>query len=347
MPLIVPRFRIEVTLVEVLRRVRHPNLVTLLETCPETRSIIYEYLINGSFEDQLSSRGKRPLLEWQTRTQIAADIYSALLFLHSNKPCITHGNLKPGKVLLDANFTREVGGFGTSSLMPQDENSAYNNLQNDAIKSMVFNAYLDPEYICSGKLTPVSDVYSFGVISLQLIIGRAALGIVRDLKCALEKDNLDVVVDSSAGNWPLDQAKHCCEERRSNQADLESEVWPVLELIMESCNDTEFSSGSKENCRAPSHFFCPIYQEVMKDPQIAADGYTYEADAIKGWFNSGHNTSPMTNLKLPNCDLIPNNSLCHAIQEWLLVQFLVYSIYDLHRLHKCILVYTAQDSQKP
>lgn len=54
----------------------------------------------------------------------------------------------------------------------------------------------------------------------------------------------------------------------------------------------------------------------MKDPLIAADGFTYEADAIRGWFQSGHNTSPMTNLKLEHCDLVPNYALLNAIQEW-------------------------------
>lgn len=57
-------------------------------------------------------------------------------------------------------------------------------------------------------------------------------------------------------------------------------------------------------------------QEVMKDPHIAGDGFTYEGDAIKGWLQSGHNTSPMTNLKLDDCNLLPNYALLYAIQEW-------------------------------
>lgn len=55
----------------------------------------------------------------------------------------------------------------------------------------------------------------------------------------------------------------------------------------------------------------------MKEPHIAADGFTYEGEAIKGWLNSGHNTSPMTNLKLEDCNLLPNYALQYAIQEWL------------------------------
>lgn len=64
----------------------------------------------------------------------------------------------------------------------------------------------------------------------------------------------------------------------------------------------------------------PSFQELMSDPHIAADGFTYEAEAIKGWIDSGHETSPMTNLQLPNCELIPNRTLRSAIQEWLQLQ---------------------------
>lgn len=57
-------------------------------------------------------------------------------------------------------------------------------------------------------------------------------------------------------------------------------------------------------------------QEVMCDPQIAADGFTYEAEAIRRWLDSGHDTSPMTNLKLKHCNLTPNRALHSAILEW-------------------------------
>lgn len=55
----------------------------------------------------------------------------------------------------------------------------------------------------------------------------------------------------------------------------------------------------------------------MKDPHIAADGFTYEAEAIEGWLDSGQVTSPVTNLKLAHRDLIPNRALRSAILEWL------------------------------
>ncbi|VAI82852.1 unnamed protein product [Triticum turgidum subsp. durum] len=78
------------------------------------------------------------------------------------------------------------------------------------------------------------------------------------------------------------------------------------------------SSGSvlDEN-RIPSYFICPISQDVMNDPHIAADGFTYERDFIRSWFSTGSDTSPMTNLPLEHDELIPNIALRSAIQEWL------------------------------
>lgn len=60
-----------------------------------------------------------------------------------------------------------------------------------------------------------------------------------------------------------------------------------------------------------------IFQEIMKDPQMASDGFTYEAEAIRRWLDDGNISSPMTNLALPNCDLIPNRSLRSSIQVYL------------------------------
>lgn len=38
-------------------------------------------------------------------------------------------------------------------------------------------------------------------------------------------------------------------------------------------------------------FSCPITRELMRDPVIAADGHTYDREAIEMWFRN-HDTSP-------------------------------------------------------
>jgi hypothetical protein len=55
----------------------------------------------------------------------------------------------------------------------------------------------------------------------------------------------------------------------------------------------------------------------MEDPHVAADGFTYEGEAISRWFERGHETSPMINKRLPHTSLVPNLALRSAIQEWL------------------------------
>ncbi|CAN1264687.1 U-box domain-containing protein 32 [Linum perenne] len=284
--------------VKILCKVRHPNLVTLIGTCLEGRSLVLEYARNGSLEDRLACKATALPLTWQTRLRIAAEICSALIFLHSNNPCIIHGNLKPSKVLLDTNLVSKLTDFGMHHLVPQGK---------------------------TGNRTPELDIYSLGIVLLFLLTARPVGGVVNDVKCALEKEKLETVLDHSAGDWPLDLIKpladlalRCCNCNKSNRPKI-STVLAQLQRISASATATNSASScldAKEPRRAPPHFVCPIFQEVMKDPQIAADGFTYEGDAIKGWIKSGHNTSPMTNLTMEHCNLLPNHALYQAIHEW-------------------------------
>lgn len=54
----------------------------------------------------------------------------------------------------------------------------------------------------------------------------------------------------------------------------------------------------------------------MENPHVAADGFSYELEAIEEWLRIGKDTSPMTNLNLKHKFLTPNNSLRLLIQDW-------------------------------
>jgi len=62
-------------------------------------------------------------------------------------------------------------------------------------------------------------------------------------------------------------------------------------------------------------FICPISQEIIEDPVVAADGFTYERNCIEYWFKHGKLTSPMTGARLFNHSLIPNIILRNIIRE--------------------------------
>ncbi|XP_077993545.1 WD repeat, SAM and U-box domain-containing protein 1-like isoform X2 [Glandiceps talaboti] len=65
----------------------------------------------------------------------------------------------------------------------------------------------------------------------------------------------------------------------------------------------------------PDEFLCPITREVMRDPVIASDGYTYERSSIEAWIINGKNTSPMTNNPLTGTSVTPNRMLKMLIER--------------------------------
>jgi hypothetical protein len=69
----------------------------------------------------------------------------------------------------------------------------------------------------------------------------------------------------------------------------------------------------------PHSFMCPITCDVLERPVVAADGHSYELEAITQWLES-HTTSPLTNAQLHNTVLVPNVALRNAIEEWRAVQ---------------------------
>ncbi|GIL50161.1 hypothetical protein Vafri_6293 [Volvox africanus] len=62
------------------------------------------------------------------------------------------------------------------------------------------------------------------------------------------------------------------------------------------------------------HLCCPITQEPLVDPVVAADGNTYERLAITAWLEQ-HDTSPLTNEVLAHKGLTPNNLLRKIAEE--------------------------------
>ena len=65
----------------------------------------------------------------------------------------------------------------------------------------------------------------------------------------------------------------------------------------------------------PKTFICPISDDIMENPAVAADGFSYERDEIAKWLIR-NNTSPLTNAILTHTNLTPNHVLRTQIIEW-------------------------------
>lgn len=72
----------------------------------------------------------------------------------------------------------------------------------------------------------------------------------------------------------------------------------------------------KKSFSVDKNFLCPITLAIMFNPVVAADGYTYEEEAIKQYLEKS-NASPMTDAPLISTMLTPNFTLRSMIREFL------------------------------
>ncbi|AQK55954.1 U-box domain-containing protein 52-like [Zea mays] len=250
--------------VEVLSCIRHPNMVLLLGACPEYGCLVYEYMANGSLDDCLFHRGGGgPVLPWQHRFRIAAEIATGLLFLHQAKPePLVHRDLKPGNILLDRNYVSKISDVGLARLVPASV--ADNVTQCHMTSAAGTFCYIDPEYQQTGMLGVKSDVYSLGVMLLQLVTARSPMGLTHHVGRALERGTFADLLDPAVHDWPMDEAHRfaevslrCCELRRKDRPDLATVVLPELNRLralgedsMDSCTTMSGRGGMHSSSSA-------------------------------------------------------------------------------------------------
>ncbi|KAL3024305.1 hypothetical protein AAZX31_04G113200 [Glycine max] len=305
---------------EILSRIRHPNLLLLLGACPDHGCLVYEYMENGNLEDRLLRKNNTSPIPWFERFRIALEVASSLAFLHSSKPePIIHRDLKPANILLDRNLVSKIGDIGLSTVLNSDNLS----IMSKDTAPVGTLCYIDPEYQRTGLISPKSDIYAFGMVILQLLTAKPAIALAHKVETAIDSGNLTDILDPEAGAWPYQETLDlallglsCAELRRRDRPDLQDHVLPTLERLKEVVDRAQCSASIVTiKSKPPNHFICPILQDVMDDPCVAADGYTYDRKAIEKWLEE-NDKSPMTNMALPHKHLIPNYTLLSAILEW-------------------------------
>ncbi|KAK6921434.1 Protein kinase domain [Dillenia turbinata] len=154
--------------IEVLGKLRHPNLVPLRAyfQAKEERLLVYDYFPNGSLFSLIhgsrTSGGGKPL-HWTSCLKIAEDVATGLLCIHQTAG-LAHGNLKSSNVLLGSDFESCLTDYGLSSFRDPES------IEEPSATSLFYRA---PE--CRGSQKPSTqqaDVYSFGVLLLELLTGK-------------------------------------------------------------------------------------------------------------------------------------------------------------------------------
>ncbi|XP_048131265.1 U-box domain-containing protein 35-like [Rhodamnia argentea] len=266
--------------VEVLSRIRHPNMVLLLGACPEHGCLVYEFMANGCLEDRLFRRHKSPVLSWQLRFRIAAEVATGLMFLHQTKPePLVHRDLKPANILLGYNYVSKISDVGLVRLVPPPV--AENMTQYRITSTAGTFCYIDPEYQQTGMLAVKSDVYSLGIVLLQLITAKPPMGITHNVSTSIENGNFSEMLDPDVPNWPVEEALciaqlalQCAELRRKDRPDLGKVVLPELNRLRDFA-DESILNGSLLGGAAtlsPRHSYISNAQEVMADPSLVHSG---------------------------------------------------------------------------
>ncbi|CAI9303258.1 unnamed protein product [Lactuca saligna] len=258
------------TEIELLSRVHHKNLVSLVGFCFDQgeQMLVYEYIVNGTVKDSLSGRsGMR--LDWTRRLRIALGAAKGLQYMHDlADPPIIHRDVKTNNILLDERLVAKVADFGLSKSLG-DANRTHVTTQ---VKGTM--GYMDPEYYMTQQLTEKSDVYSFGIVLLELITARNPIErgkhIVREVRQAMDKSkelyNLNEVLDPTIGLSSqlkgmerfVDLALSCVGEigsERPTMSDIVKEIEGIMELmgLNPHAESAANSAGYNDRSRGSEH----------------------------------------------------------------------------------------------
>ncbi|CDY15619.1 BnaA08g29030D [Brassica napus] len=176
------------TEVELLLRVHHVNLVSLIGYCDEGNdlALIYEYMGNGNLKEHLSGKRRGSVLNWSNRLKIAIESALGIEYLHIGcKPPMVHRDVKSTNILLGETFEAKLADFGLSRSFLVGSNTHVSTNVAGTI------GYLDPD-----------DVYSFGIVLLEIITGQPVIEqsrekpyIVEWAKSMIANGDIDSIMD--------------------------------------------------------------------------------------------------------------------------------------------------------
>ncbi|XP_057513201.1 probable LRR receptor-like serine/threonine-protein kinase At1g06840 [Actinidia eriantha] len=270
------------TEIELLSRLHHRNLVSLIGYCDEDdeQMLVYEFMPNGTLRDHLSGKRKEPL-SFAMRLRFALGSAKGILYLHTEAdPPIFHRDIKASNILLDPRFNAKVADFGLSRLAPVPD------IEGDTpahVSTVVKGTpgYLDPEYFLTHMLTDKSDVYSLGVVYLELLTGMHPIShgknIVREVNVAYRSGMIFSVIDERMGSYPsecverfVNLALKCCQEKteaRPSMAEVVRELETIWFMMPESDTKTTESLITDPGKAQTS----PSSSSEMKNPYVSAD----------------------------------------------------------------------------
>ena len=150
---------------EAMAKLHHPNIVEVYDAATVEHNLSYlamELIEGGSLQEKIYQKDS---LSLKKILSICIKIADALHYGHEELQ-LTHGDLKPGNILLDFNGEPKLADFGLAE-------TAFHCSKSHSSKVYATPHYASPETI-SGKRKAYdikSDIYSFGCMIYHLVAG--------------------------------------------------------------------------------------------------------------------------------------------------------------------------------
>ncbi|MFC7531284.1 serine/threonine-protein kinase [Actinoplanes sp. GCM10030250] len=147
-------------------RLTHPNITNVYDygeaTTLDGEPVPYVVMELVDGESLAAVLARVRVLNWPTAVRIGAEVAAALAAAHSRG--IVHRDVTPANVMLTAGGAKVVD-FGISALIGENDTDDDGSLLGTP-------AYLAPERLDGGQVSPATDVYATGLLIYRMLIGQ-------------------------------------------------------------------------------------------------------------------------------------------------------------------------------
>ncbi|MFU8873590.1 protein kinase domain-containing protein [Micromonospora sp. SL4-19] len=156
------RIRIEA---QAAARLCHPNITNVYDYGESVQVgltvpyVVMELVDGGPLSSRLGQGGQLP---WREAVIIGAEVASALAAAHARG--VVHRDVTPGNIMLTPTGVKVVD-FGISALVGESDKGPDGALLGTP-------AYLAPERLDNGQVSPATDVYAVGLLLYRMLTGR-------------------------------------------------------------------------------------------------------------------------------------------------------------------------------
>eukprot|EP00928_Gymnodinium_smaydae_P053961 TRINITY_DN3781_c0_g1_i8.p1 TRINITY_DN3781_c0_g1~~TRINITY_DN3781_c0_g1_i8.p1 ORF type:complete len:702 (-),score=55.86 TRINITY_DN3781_c0_g1_i8:263-2368(-) len=172
-----------------LRKLRHPCIVSFLGVCIASNYeflLVEELVVGDNLKVFISNLGSFANQCTRFRQHMLLDVSAALHYLHSQRPAIVHGDLKPENIIVDRHWVSKLTDFGLARRSATREKMPGGTRK-----------WLERRLRASSQSDGVHESDDMWALGGDTIRGSRAIEIFGATVCALWRGDLDEEEDSS------------------------------------------------------------------------------------------------------------------------------------------------------